>query len=413
MTARVLARPGKPSQIHLSWSEDPQRTLTITWWTPAGRGLAHVEFGLVADPARTKVDARSTRSPGSRGSLHRAVLRDLEPGREYLYRVSGDHGAEPPFSPWYTTRTAPASPDAVVRAAFVSDTGLSHRRDGSTSAQPEIIRALESARPHVLLGGGDYAYADHDPRFRDHADAIDRWFDDFEPVLARTPFMAQFGNHDVEVGERLADWAPRLAHPKGSPSGRSYAFDLGAAHIVGLWAPGRAPGEHELEWLEADLESEPARRATWRIVFQHAPLVASGACHPARPEVASLIQRFDDLGIDLHLSAHDQNYERTHPMRHGHATAPKSQEGHVSRYIAGNGVLCAKISPSGKLSDRSGDFSTFSGPADATIAARDDAHHHWGMLEISRRELRLRIEGVSRDGLSSAAIEEVVLVAAR
>ena len=411
--ASARSQPGSPSQLHLSWQEDPRTTLTVTWTTPAGAGPACVEFGPLGTSERRRVAATSTPSPGSHGTLHRATLTGLEPGTAIAYRVSADAGAPRAFGAWHTSRTAPASADASVRAAFVSDVGLAGRADGTTRAQPAVLQALAEADAHVVLGGGDYAYADNDARYRDHADAIDRWWDELEPVFARTPFMAQYGNHDVELGERYEDWAPRLAHPAGSPGGRSYSFDLGAAHFVALHAPGRAPGEDDVAWLERDLASEQARAASWRVVYQHAPPFAAGRCHPARPDVTRLTALFERLGVDLHLSAHDQSYERTHALRGGIATPPKSSDGRVHRYAAGDGPIYAKISPAGKLSERGLGFSTFAADAPPVVAARDDAHHHWGVLDIDRDVLRLRVEAISSDGERRPPIEEIALEAAR
>jgi hypothetical protein len=379
--------------------------------TPAGRGTPEIEIEpLGRDAERRRLRAESMPSPGVRGTLHRVVVRDLEADTDYRYRVSSDRGAASPFGAWHCTRTAPSSVETCVRAVFVSDTGLAGRADGTTDAHTDILNAILDSAPLVVLGGGDYAYGDRDGRFRDHAEAIDAWFDEFEPLLARAPLMAQFGNHDVELGEKLEDWAPRLAHPPGGPDGRSYSFQLGAAHIVGLWAPGRAPREADLRWLEADLASPQARDASWRIVFQHSPLVSNGPCHPARPELAAWLQRFDDLGVDLHLSAHDQNYERTHPLRKDEPSAPMSRDDLSTRYTAGAGVICAKISPTGKLSERGGGFSTFGAPAPPVVAARDDTRHHWGVLEISPHALTLRVEGLSADGSDRSLVEEVVIL---
>jgi phosphodiesterase/alkaline phosphatase D-like protein len=207
--------------------------------------------------------------------MHRVLLRDLEPDTEYAYRVSADHGFEPGFGRWWQARTAPASRDAEFRAAFLCDVGLDDRFDGTATAATAVLAQLVDDAPLFVLGGGDYAYGNRDERFRDPADAIDRWFEQMEPLFASAPFMAQFGNHDVALVERFADWAPRFSHPAGAENGRSYSFDVGSAHFVGLFAPGRAPSEAHLRWLKDDLSSERARRAAWRIVFQHAPVVAT------------------------------------------------------------------------------------------------------------------------------------------
>jgi hypothetical protein len=113
--------------------------------------------------------------------------------------------------------------------------------------------------PLFVLGGGDYAYADLDRRFRHLDTAIDTWFRQMEPLLARVPFMAQYGNHEVFLGERFRDWAPRFAHPEGFAGGRSYAFDVADAHFTGLFVPGPSLDPDQLAWLDADLAAARSR----------------------------------------------------------------------------------------------------------------------------------------------------------
>jgi hypothetical protein len=260
-----------------------------------------------------------------------------------------------------------------------------------------------------VLGGGDYAYADRDARFRDPADAIDEWFAQTQRVFARAPFLAQYGNHDVGLGERYEDWSPRLPHPPGSPSGRSFSFDVGAAHFVGLFAPGERPPEDELRWLERDLTRPAVRRAAWRIVFQHASLFAHGSSHPARPEVRDLRGRFEGLGVDLHLSGHDQSFERTHSLRGEHIHLPSGDDA-CPCYVAGDGTLYAKVSPAGKRSDRASGFSRLTEAFPAEIAARDDSHHHWAVLDVSAVRLEMRTFGVAEPGAPRQPIDRFALV---
>jgi hypothetical protein len=404
----LAARPGAPSGVHLSWSEDPNSTLTITWQTPT-RENGEVMYRRADGGAAQRAVASTRRLRGTSHWRHEAVLRGLAPGTSYSYRIVSRCDSASADGAWSVACTAPNSRSASYCAVFLCDVGLAGRSDRTTEALPEILNALASDPPLFYLGGGDYAYRRRDDRFRDAGDVLDRWFEQMAPLWMRAPFMAQFGNHEVELDENLGDWAARFAHPRGSPDGYSYSFGVGAAHFVGLFAPGRAPTPLHLRWLEEDLSREAARTAAWRIVYQHAPVFASGSSHPARAEVRAMMPLFERLGVNLHLSGHDQNYERTHPVRGSGWEPPLAGAGEVTSYAACRGVIYAKVSPAGKLSERGLDFSRFTGAQAPEVAARDDRAHHWARLCISDAQLAVEVFGLSGDGAAPRIVDRFAL----
>lgn len=396
-TAAVRGRPGPAREIQLTWTEDPATSLTVCWAGGSGSNPALLEIRPAEGGPWTRVRGVSRARPGSFGRLHTAVVRDLEPGRAYVYRVSGDAGCSAPWSDVHPARTAPGDRRTPCEAVFLCDVGLAGRPDGTCEATRDVLEAIRAEDPCLILGGGDYAYANRDPRFLDPADAIGAWFAQMQPLLAGAPFMAQLGNHEIELGEALGEWAARLPRLERG-AGLSHSFDAGPAHFVGLHAPGRAPSPADLDWLEADLGSEAARSASWRIVYQHAPIFSHGSSHPARPELRALMETFDRLGVDLHLSGHDQSYERTHALRADGRIVPPHARDPWPAYAAGHGVVYAKVSPAGKLSDRGGDFSRLRRPAPAEIAARDDGAHHWARLRISPSQLCVIVKALPAPG---------------
>jgi purple acid phosphatase-like protein/calcineurin-like phosphoesterase family protein len=400
---RPRAIPDGPSGVHLSWCDDPATTLAVSWQT-AQPGESAIEVRPADGGAVRRVAAGCRRLPGTPLWQNEVVLRGLAPATDYAYRVV------PGAPEWIAVRTAPGSRSESYRVVFLCDVGIAGRPDGTTRALPELLAALALDPPHFFLGGGDYAYRRRDERFRDAGEAIDHWLEQMAPLFSRAPFLAQYGNHEVELGERADEWAARFAHPRGSRDGRSYSFEVGAAHFVGLYAPGRAPAPDHLRWLEQDLSSERARAAAWRIVFQHAPVFASGSSHAARAEVRALMPLFERLGVDLHLSGHDQSFERTHPLRGQACAAPIGRDGERAHYDAGAGVIYAKVSPAGKLSERGLDFSRFTQPPGTEIAARDDRAHHWADLTVSEDRLAVDVWALAGDGSPARAIDRFALV---
>jgi hypothetical protein len=258
-----------------------------------------------------------------------------------------------------------------------------------------VIEELASDDPFLLIGGGDYVSAGTDDRFVDPATTIDAWFEQMEPLFARSIFLPGFGNHDVQLGERYADWVPRLPGATRSGGVRSQSFDLGPAHFCSLFAPGSVPDPQELEWLGRDLARGRQRGARWLIVYQHAPIFSHGTSHPSREGVReALVPIFEAHGVDLHLSAHDQNYERTAPLREAATKSVRPIGVDPATYRADEGVLYAKVSPFGKLSNRGRDFSRFVEPPLEPIVARDDDYHHYALLRIEPRRLHVEIVGI-------------------
>jgi hypothetical protein len=131
------------------------------------------------------------------------------------------------------------------------------------------------------------------------------------------------------------------------------------------------------------------------VVYQHAPVFAHGRSHPARDEIrATLPPILERHGVDLHLSAHDQSYERTFALCDG---ASRVAAADPARIRAGSGVVYAKISPAGKRSNRACDFSRIEGAPPPQIAVRSDECHHYGLLRIDARRLEVEVVGIPEE----------------
>lgn len=401
-------RAGPPEQVHLSWSGDPATSLTVSWVAPAP-GPGSVEYRRKDDPGWLRLDSASRPSPGIGGYLHTAELRGLWPDTAYEYRVLARTPATDLASATFQTRTAPADASAPYSCAFFCDTGVVGRPGGAVDGMARILQELRQARPLLLLGGGDYAYCDKDPRFKAIATGIDAWFRQMEPLAAEIPLMAQYGNHEVELVERFSDWEPRFMHPSGR-QGRCFSFRVGPAHFAAFYAPVKTVEPDDVAWLDADLAKARAGGARWLIVFQHQPIFAHGRSHPANPEVRrELVPVLERHGVDLHLSGHDQNFERTFPLR-GAASTPVVAGRDPRSTPAGIGTIYAKISPSGKRSDIGGDFSRFTTPQQDFMAARDDGAHHYALLTVTPNRLEVAVHALANDSEPSRVIDRFAIV---
>lgn len=410
---------GEAGQIHLSWAQEPSSSFSVTWHTTTGDAPAFVEYRKPDSETWMRIGAETKRSPGE-GFIHTATVSGLNEATEYEYRVSNNSGAELPVSPVYRTRTAAAGASARFDFAFISDTGIAGRIDGNANGTQQVIDELVADDPLFVLGGGDYAYANNDPRFENTGEAVDAWFRQMEPVFRRAPFMPQYGNHEIALDERYSDWAPRFALPSGAKTNQSfpydarqnlegmvsYSFDVGATHFTALFVPDADIDPETVVWLDRDLAAARERGAEWLIVYQHEPLFAHGYVHASYKRVSQIFAPvLEKHNVDLHLSSHDQSYERTLPLR-GVAETLEVMSTSLKDYTAGDGVMYLKISPSGKMSERKNDFSRFLEPMADYMAVRDDNMHHYAIFTINgTKELSAEIYGVTGDGSRKQVID--------
>jgi hypothetical protein len=401
-----------PQQIHLSWVEDPGTSLTVSWKMPVPGSNCVLEYRRRGTESWSRV--RSDRRPSlTTRTLFSATMRDLSPDTEYDYRIATVPGNSIERSDIFHTRTGPPPAAADFRFVFFCDTGVAGRPDGTASGTQQIIEEMGRDKPLFMLGGGDYAYASHDGRYREVDEAIDAWFEQMQPLLSRYPLMAQYGNHEIYLAERFRDWAPRFAHPSGFAEGRNYSFSVADAHFTSLFVTGNRLSPEQLAWLEADLGSARERGIRWLIVYQHEPVFAHGHSHPAKPEYRQwLAPVFERYGVDLHLSGHDQNYERTYPLVMA-ASDPMRTSSAPDRFRTGQGVVYAKVRPAGKKSESGSDFSRFTLPPQPFMAKRNDTLHHYALVSISGSgELQVEVFGVAGDGTPKVMVDSFRILAA-
>jgi hypothetical protein len=109
--------------------------------------------------------------------------------------------------------------------------------------------------------------------------------------------------------------------------------------------------------------------------------------------------------IDLHLSAHDQSFERTFPLV-GDPDQPRIASKDQSRYQKGEGVIYAKVSPGGKRSEIGHGFSKLPNKKADYLATRNDTAHHFAMVSVSDEALEVRVVAVDPDKPSNQTIDQ-------
>ncbi len=192
----------------------------------------------------------------------------------------------------------PATPRPWLRLAVAGDVGNSGTRLDATADRMSKI-AEESAYDALLLLG-DNVYPDGDP------DRLpETVFEPFAGVLDRgAELLAVLGNHDVRAGHGDAQRSAL-----GMP-GRWWSQDLGQVLVVGIDSnePGNA---QQLEFLEDSLARSDEE---WKIVALHHPPYSAGR-HGSSEEVRrAFAHLFERYGVQLVLSGHDHDYQRSKPI---------------------------------------------------------------------------------------------------
>lgn len=235
-------------------------------------------------------------------------------------------------TPWFGGVGAPetttpvearaAADQPLVRIAALGDVGTGEPDQYAVAAKLADLAQHDPLDALILLG--DNVYPDGAPNRLDAT-----VFRPFEPVLAGgADLLPVLGNHD-------ADYAAEQVATLGMP-GRWYAHEVGDVLFVGLDSTD-PENPAQLRWLDDTLASSSA---PWIVAAMHHPPFSAGmhgSDEDVRDEFVPLFERY---GVDLVLSGHDHDYQRSFPI------------GGITYVVSGGG---AKVRPTG-----SSDFTAYS-----------------------------------------------------
>ncbi|MFN7918725.1 MAG: metallophosphoesterase [Bryobacteraceae bacterium] len=241
---------------------------------------------------------------------HRADFTGLKAATEYVYTVTQDGVSLTPEA-GIRFRTDGPGP---VRFVVFGDSG-----DGG-GAQLDLAKRISVERADLAIHTGDIAYQDGT-----FAQFDQFFFGIYGGLLSRAPLYPVVGNHEYHTREAFpyravfvfpTDSVPEADH------GRYYSFDRGPIHFTMLdsnWpllfaSHGAGP---MIRWLEEDLRRTGQR---WRVVGYHHTAFPNGHhladenCLHARRWLVPIMERH---GVNLVLSGHEHNYQRTAFRREG------------------------------------------------------------------------------------------------
>lgn len=191
----------------------------------------------------------------------------------------------------------PLEAEPLLRIAAIGDVG-----DGSAQFHETTAMMYEVSRgdPYdivYLLGDNIYPKGDPD-------DLEDHILEPLRAVLdTGAELRAILGNHD-RMSARWEEQLDRLGMP-----GPWHAVTRDDALLVGLDSEDHDPTQ--LEWLEKTLANATV---PWKIVAIHRPPYSSGYQGSDEDVRAMYVPILERHGVQLVLSGHDHDYQRTKPM---------------------------------------------------------------------------------------------------
>jgi hypothetical protein len=172
---------------------------------------------------------------------------------------------------------------------------------GCTTNAEETIKNIQEKEPELFLALGDFSYAD----------TADCWIELVEPIDQITRIV--IGNHEAAPALLLEQYMSSYGLTE-----RYYSFDQQNIHFIVMDTDeSYAEGSAQYEFVVDDLSrASSSSTIDWIVVAMHRyPYSLLGVTQPEDDLREIYHPLFQQYGVDLVLSGHEHNYQRTYPLR--------------------------------------------------------------------------------------------------
>lgn len=322
---QTTAPPPSVSLVRGPYLQQVTATNARILWATRETGTAEVRYsagggGTQVVPAVSRFVPATTTGFSFDYYQHEASLAGLTPGTTYTYNpfvkgvdVTAGSGQ---------LRTAPSTGSGAVSFIAFGDSGT------NSAEQHQLSALMASDTFDIALHAGDIAYGTTLGTGDASYTTFQNWFFSvYQNWLPNHPFFPVEGNHDSRPtnndGAAYLDLFS-LFRNGASPSypdhaERYYSYDYGPVHFVALDTEftfqNTTRRAEQLSWLDADLAGTAQ---PWKIAYFHRSPYSAGGEHGSDLAVRSAFGPFfERYGVQLVISAHEHDYERTIPMRQG------------------------------------------------------------------------------------------------
>ncbi|KAB1216264.1 putative inactive purple acid phosphatase 27 [Morella rubra] len=350
----TFANPNMPLYGHLSSVDSSGTSMRLTWvsgdQTPQQVQYANGMSQTSVVTTFTQADMCTTSDVPSPavdfgwhdpGFIHTAVMTGLQPSSTFSYIYGSDSMG---WSNQIQFQTPPAGgSDAVYFIAYGDmgkaplDASAEHYiQPGSISVINAVADEVNSGNVNSIFHIGDISYA---------TGFLAEWeffLDLINPVASKVPYMTAIGNHERDYissgsvyvtpdsgGECGVAYETYFQMPTPAMDSPWYSIEQGSVHFTVIstehdWSVGSG----QYNWMAADMASVDRSVTPWLIFMEHRPMYTSTNADTSVDSsfVAAVEPLLLQYQVDLVLSGHVHNYERTCAVYQGQCLAMPTKD---------------------------------------------------------------------------------------